>query len=121
MPATPEPGTPAPAATDRSEIRLQALARWETEGGAVPPVAFSEDETLRVPTLTNAELVQLQVRVIALENLVIALLAESSGAQRELAREMAAYISPRPGFTRHPLTVHAAAQMLHLVQRAGHF
>ena len=73
------------------------------------------------PPLTNAELVQLQVRVIALENLVIALLAESSDAQRELVRDMATYISPRPGFTRHPLTLHAATQMLHLAERARHF
>jgi hypothetical protein len=87
----------------------------------VLPIALFEDEALRAPALTNAEMVQLQVRVIALENLVIALLAESSEAQRELAHEMAAYISPRPGFTRHRLTVHAAAQMLHLVERAGQF
>ena len=35
------------------------------------------------PALTNAEMVQLQVWVIAFENLVIALLAESSEAQRD--------------------------------------
>jgi hypothetical protein len=122
MPGESGPSTPdAPGASDRSKLRLQALSRWETEGGAVPTVGFSEEEALGAPALTNAEVVQLQVRVIALENLVIALLAESSDAERELAREMAAYISPRPGFTRHPLTIHAAAQMLHLVERAGFF
>jgi hypothetical protein len=62
--------------------------------------------------------VQLRIRVIALENLVIALLAEASDRQIELAREMAAYISPRPGFSHHPLTIHAAAQMIDLIQRA---
>jgi hypothetical protein len=71
--------------------------------------------------LTNAELVQLRIRVIALENLVITLLAEASDRQLALAREMAAYISPRPGFTHHPLTIHAAAQMIDLVERAGRF
>jgi len=71
--------------------------------------------------LTNTELVHLRVRVIALENLVIALLAQASDRQLELVREMAAYISPRPGFTQHPLTVHAAAQMIHIVERAGRF
>lgn len=75
----------------------------------------------QAPPMTNAELVQLQTRVIALENLVIALLAQSSASQLALARQMAAYISPRPGFTPHPLTIHAAAQMLHLVERSGHF
>jgi hypothetical protein len=71
--------------------------------------------------LTNAELVQLRIRVIALENLVITLLAGASNRQLDLAREMAAYISPRPGFTHHPLTIHAAAQMIDLIDRAGHF
>jgi hypothetical protein len=48
--------------------------------------------------MSNAELVALRVRVIALENLVISLLATESNQQLELAHEMAAYISPRPGF-----------------------
>ena len=74
-----------------------------------------------VPELTNAELVQLRIRVIALENLMIALLAEASDRQIDLAREMATYISPRPGFTQHPLTIHAAAQMIDLVERANQF
>lgn len=74
-----------------------------------------------VPGLTNAELVQLHIRVIALENLVIALLANASDQQLALARVMATYISPRPGFTPHPLTLRAAAEIEHLVDRAGHF
>jgi hypothetical protein len=59
--------------------------------------------------MTNAELVALHARVIALENLLISLLATASDKQLNLAREMAGFISPRPGFTHHPLTVHAAA------------
>jgi hypothetical protein len=39
----------------------------------------------------------------------------------DLAREMAAYISPRPGFTHHPPAIHAAAQMIHLIDRSGRF
>ena len=74
-----------------------------------------------VPPLTNTELVQLRVRVIALENLMISLLAEASDRQLELVREMAFYISPRPGFTHHPLTTHAATHMNNLVDRARHF
>jgi hypothetical protein len=34
---------------------------------------------------------------------------------------MATYISPRPGFTQHPLTIHAAEQMTHSVERAQRF
>ena len=73
------------------------------------------------PALTNAELVQLRVRVIALENMVIALLANAPPEQQALAREMASYISPRPGHTPHTLTLHAADQMRNLVDRADRF
>jgi len=58
-----------------------------------------------VPQLTNTELVQLRIRVIVAGEPVITLLAGASDRELDLAREMAAYISPRPGFTHHPLTV----------------
>ncbi len=61
------------------------------------------------------------MRVIALENLVITLLADATDAQRARARAMATYISPRAGFTAHPLTLEAAAEMMHMVDRAEHF
>ena len=73
------------------------------------------------PDLTNTELVQLRVRVIALENMVIALLANAPRSQQALVREMASYISPRPGYTPHALTIHAAEQMRSLVDRADRF
>ncbi|MGO4393933.1 hypothetical protein AB4Z46_21470 [Variovorax sp. M-6] len=105
--------------------REKALSRSESKGGAAPDRRqeglIPGEAQADVPPLTNAELVQLQVRVIALENLVIALLAEASDRQLALAREMAAYIAPRPGFTRHHLTVVGAAQMISLVERARHF
>lgn len=114
-----------PSLLDASRERHVALSRWDNEGGAglcgpqqgqIPKEALSE-----VPELTNAELVLLRVRVIALENLMIMLLAEGSDRQLELAREMAAYIFPRPGFTQHPLTVRAATHMVDLVNRAIHY
>jgi hypothetical protein len=107
-----------------SNQRQRALARWDNEGGAGPdgPAAASPDnERASVPELTNAELVTLRIRVIALENLMISLLATASDQQLQLVREMAGYISPRPGFTQHPLTIHAAAHMVDLVERANHF
>lgn len=70
---------------------------------------------------TNAEWEQLRIRVIALENLVIALLAEASDRQLALARGMATYISPRTGFTPHPVTLRAADEMLSLVDRANRY
>lgn len=101
-----------------SETRRRALARWDNEGGALAAMAQC---AAAAPELTNTELVQLRIRVIALENLVVALLAEGSERQRQLARDMAAFIAPRPGFTQHPLTVHAADHITDLVDRANRF
>jgi len=107
--------------SDPSQQRQMALSRWDSEGGAGPHGSQSGEALSANPELTNAELVQLRIRVIALENLAIAFLAQASNRQLELVREMATYISPRPGFTQHPLTIHAATQMNNLVERAGHF
>ncbi len=105
--------------------RQAALSQWDSEGGAGPlgpqNRTLSHAAPLDVPQPTPVELMQLRIRVIALENLIIALLAEASDRQLALAREMATYISPRPGFTRHPLTIHAAHQMVNLVERSGQF
>lgn len=65
--------------------------------------------------------VQLRTRFIALENVLIAVLATASDRQLNLVREMADHISPRSEATQHPLTFRAAEQMIHLVDRAGHF
>lgn len=70
---------------------------------------------------TSTELVQLHTRVIALENLMIALLADATERQIDLARGMASYIAPRPEATQHSLTAQAATQMLQFVDRANHF
>ncbi|MDO8876410.1 MAG: hypothetical protein Q8M24_06990 [Pseudolabrys sp.] len=105
--------------------RQMALSRWDNEGGAGPDGPHKglvpDEVSTEIPELTNTELVQLRIRVIALENLVITLLAGASDQQLDLAREMATYISPRPGFTQHPLTIQAATQMVSLVDRAGQF
>jgi hypothetical protein len=73
------------------------------------------------PSWTKSELVRRRVHVIALENLVISLLARSSDRQLDLVREMPAYISPRTGLAPHHLTIRAAAAMIHLIERASHF
>ena len=102
--------------------RQQALSRWDSEGGAGPTVVPAPDkEQIPAPEMSNADLVALRVRVIALENLLISLLATASDQQLELARKMADYISPRPGFTHHPLTIHAAAHMIDLIERSSRF
>ena len=107
----------------RATLRQQALSRWDSEGGA-PSAEVTPDaaeQQIPTPDMSNADLVALRVRVIALENLLISLLATASDQQLDLAREMADYISPRPGFTQHPLTLHASAHMIDLIQRSSHF
>lgn len=55
-----------------------------------------DSERISISELTNAKLVTLRIRVIALENLMISLLAIASDDQLRLAREMAGYISQAP-------------------------
>lgn len=101
------------------QLRQRALSKRENEGDAsqLPPCVEGGDRS----DLTNTELVQLRIRVIALENLVIAVLADGSDRQRQIAIDMAGYISPRPDATQHPLTIQAADHMTDLVHRAVHF
>ncbi len=111
--------------SDDLRQRQRALSRWDNEGGAIPSgsqasLVSSEDEP-PLPDMANAELEQLHIRMIALENLVIALLATASDRQLELAQAMISYISPRPGATHHPLTIHAAVNMANVLERAGRF
>jgi len=110
-------------AANQTIQRQQALSRWDNEGGAAGPIVPSaaDNEHIAAPEMSNADLVALRVRVIALENLLIALLATASDEQLELARDMAGYISPRPGFTHHPLTIHTAAHMIDLIERSSRF
>ncbi len=69
----------------------------------------------------DVDFAHLRARVVALENLVISMLGIGSDEQLDRARRMAAYISPRDGFTRHRVTIHAAQQIHRLVDRGVHF
>ena len=108
--------------------RSPALARWDDEGGAPAggdprrrTAAFGGTSAGAGIAPSRAELVHLRMRVIALENLVLAVLAAGPGRQLGTVRDMAAYISPGAGCTAHPLTLKAAAQMVRLVARSAHF
>tara|TARA_R110002049_G_C8964408_1_gene546971 strand:+ start:255 stop:608 length:354 start_codon:yes stop_codon:yes gene_type:complete len=103
---------------DQASPQQAALSRWENEGGADTP---QRDAVVDIPELTNTELVHLRVRVIALENVIISLLAQAPDQQHELVRKMANYITPRAGSTQHPLTIDAASHMKQFVDRAVHF
>ena len=102
-----------------------ALSRWDGEGGAGSDGPQTEQSAVgqefAAAKASHAELDLLHARVIALENLVLSLLAQSTGPQLEQAREMAARISPHADATQHPLTIAAAARMIDLVARARHF
>lgn len=79
----------------KNNLLAQALARWENEGGDTLPIDFSPAdgaEYTQIPEMTNVELVALRVRLIALENVLISLLATASDHQLKLIREMAGYI-----------------------------
>ena len=102
-----------------SELPKGTLSRWDNEGGAIAPSPHGE--SLDKHELTNAELIHLRIRVIALENMMIAVLAEGSDRQLQVAQEMAGYILPRPGFTSHPLTLQAADHMTNFIKRSLHF
>ena len=105
--------------------RQRALSSWDNEGGAEtdgPQTALhAGEEEPAFPKMADVESAVLPVRVIALENLVIALLAAASAQKLEVARKMASYIAPRPGFILHPLTVHAAGHITDFIERAARF
>jgi hypothetical protein len=93
-----------PDSLDPSQERQAALSRWDNEGGAGPrgpqKAQLSAEAQSGVPELTNAELVQLRVRVIALENLVISLLAEAPDRQLDLDSRNGGFYLTKTGL--HP-------------------
>ncbi len=103
--------------------QANALARWDDEGGAGTwaPGYVHETDSSRPRLFLDFELMRLRTRVIALENLVVALLAGVSDRQRRKALDMAAFISPKQGAWPHYLTIQAAVRMRHLVDRGDYF
>jgi hypothetical protein len=80
-----------------------------------------ENPTTVAGQIGDAEAANIRVRLIAIENIIVALLANASDDRLELIREMADFISPRPGMTPHRLTIEAAHNMLAIVERAEHY
>lgn len=91
------------------------LSVWVNEGGAVVEREAADDSE---PPLSQAELKQLRIRVVALENVLLALLSTASTLQREQVAQMARHISPRPGSTAHRVTLHAADEIVSLLARS---
>ena len=110
----------------REEIHRRVIGRWENEGGSVRAWHRDEMHVQANPATVagevgDAEAANIRVRLIALENIIVALLANASEDRLELIREMAEFISPRPGMTPHRLTIEAARNMLAIVERAEHY
>ena len=97
-----------------------AIGRWENEGGDTSGLHPHERGSV-VGKIGDVEDGNLRVRLIALENIIVALLAGAPKRQSELVREMAEYISPRPGTTPHRLTIEAARNITALVERAARY
>jgi len=103
--------------SDHAEHRPELLSTWDDDSLAQAP---SASYPTSIPELTNTELVQLRIRVIALENLMISMLSKASDQEFERAEELASYIRPRPGSRPHPLTISAADHMTDILNRARH-
>lgn len=109
----------------REEIHRGVIGRWENEGGSVRAwhrqIPAEENLNAVAGEIGDAEAANIRVRLIAIENIIVALLANAPDDRLELIREMADFISPRPGMTPHRLTIEAARNMLAIVERAGHY
>ena len=81
----------------RAETYRRAIGRWENEGGFAEGWSHPKQAATVAGEIGDAEDRNIRVRLIALENLVVALLAEAPESQSERVREMARYILPRPG------------------------
>lgn len=112
------------AELSRAMLSQSALLRWDGEGGAGPDGPQTElaeaHDWQRAPQNEATELAALQVRIVALESLVVALLAGGSDRQIEQARLMVQSIVPRQACAGNVPAMHAAIQCAGLVDRGGH-
>ncbi len=79
----------------------------------------NENGSWDIPEPDHAELVQMRIRLITLENIVLGLLSGASDEQIEQIRKRADMIEPRPDASRHPLTELAAGDMRKFLKRAA--
>ena len=103
-------------------FRASALARWDNEGGALSHPAPVKPPPVDIDNhLSDQDMVCLRSRVIALENIVVAMLAGGSHDQRAIVHDMAMFVRPPLDAAQDRLTMHAADLMDHLADRATRF
>lgn len=103
-----------------SEVHGLTIGQREN-GGETLDDWSNQDQATVAGKIGDAESGNIKVRLIALESLVVALLASAPASQSQLVSEMAKFISPRPGNVPHRLTIEASRNMLALVERAAHY
>lgn len=84
------------------------------DSGVTPPVTVSAP-----PPVTWVEWDHLRSRVVALESLLVALLTDGPASRLDHLANVVRHIPPHQSGVDHPLTQLAAAQTLHLLQRAN--
>ena len=102
------------------EFHGRTIAQSINDAGTLNDQSHQDQATV-AGKIGDAERGNIKVRLIALENLVVALLASAPASQSEIVSEMAKFISPRSGNVPHRLTIEAARNMLALVERAAHY
>jgi len=106
---------------NETDTSYEALASWENEGGANNHRMMdrpNNDPELARASFKDEELIRLQTHVIALENLVTALLATAPKNVFASVCCLADLVSPEPGNSPYRFDNNASMQMVHIIRRA---
>ena len=104
----------------RARALERAVKSWENEGGARGDRDSHTYHATIIGEAGDDEALNIRIRLIALENIVVALLASGTQDAPDLAREMAQHMSSRLEATPHRLTIAVASNMMAIVERAEH-
>ncbi|HAW55490.1 MAG TPA: hypothetical protein DCX29_11415 [Hyphomonas sp.] len=90
----------------------------EESDGHVEKSVTRDDGSWQIPEPGHSELVQMRIRLVTLENIVLGLLSDATEKQVDQIRRRADMIEPRADATRHPLTELAADDMRKFLDRS---
>jgi hypothetical protein len=106
---------------DRNSAATAHAADDNTTDNLLDLPAMHDDNNVRLsepPPVTWVEWDHLRFRVIALEKMLVAVLAEGTFSRLDRFREMTHSLAQRKGCVEHPLNLLSAAQIVHLVEQA---